>query len=132
MTKHEGLVDIHTANIIHRDIKPSNIIFNEESGILQIIDFGSATEYTHHAGGSTESNTRYSQEMQHTSDNGSIEATSLLLSFTPAFASPEQTGKVNKMVDCRSDLYSLGVTLYYLLCGVLPVCNKYKFNKSLF
>ncbi len=93
------LGQIHSANIIHKDINPSNIVYNPETKQLKIIDFGISTQLT--------------REMP-TLKNPNI------LEGTLAYISPEQTGRMNRTLDYRTDFYSLGVTLYELLTGTLP------------
>ncbi|MEG3927167.1 AAA family ATPase [Microcoleus sp. D3_18a_C4] len=95
----ETLGQIHSANIIHKDINPSNIVFNPATGQLKIIDFGISTQLT--------------REMP-TLKNPNI------LEGTLAYISPEQTGRMNRSIDYRTDFYSLGVTFYELLTGKLP------------
>ncbi|WP_224361734.1 trifunctional serine/threonine-protein kinase/ATP-binding protein/sensor histidine kinase [Hyalangium versicolor] len=92
------LAEIHRHNVIHKDIKPSNIILLP-SGEARVIDFGTATL----------------QQIEH------VEAAPTnLIEGTLAYMSPEQTGRMNRTVDYRTDLYSLGVTFYELLTGTLP------------
>ncbi|MEG4069089.1 AAA family ATPase [Microcoleus sp. Pol11C2] len=95
----ETLGQIHSANIIHKDINPSNIVYNPETGQLKIIDFGISTQLT--------------REMP-TLKNPNV------LEGTLAYISPEQTGRMNRSIDYRTDFYSLGVTFYELLSGKLP------------
>ncbi|MEG4454521.1 AAA family ATPase [Microcoleus sp. N9_A1] len=95
----ETLGQIHSANIIHKDINPSNIVYNSETGQLKIIDFGISTQLT--------------REMP-TLKNPNV------LEGTLAYISPEQTGRMNRSIDYRTDFYSLGVTFYELLTGKLP------------
>ena len=95
----ESLAVIHNANIIHKDINPANIVYHSQTGQLKIIDFGIST--------------RLSQEF----------LTVLLphqLEGTLAYIAPEQTGRMNRGIDYRSDFYSLGVTFYELLTNKLP------------
>ena len=99
----EALGEIHAENIIHRDINPSNIIFNPETGQVKIIDFGIATIFNR---------------------SNPILKNSNLLQGTLAYMSPEQTGRMNRSVDNRTDFYSLGVTLYEILTGQLPFMTK--------
>ncbi|GAB1540179.1 AAA family ATPase [Scytonema sp. NUACC21] len=93
------LVKIHQANIIHKDINPSNIVFNAETGQLKIIDFGLSSILLRE---NTELKNPY------------------VLEGTLAYISPEQTGRINRTVDYRSDFYSLGTTFYEMLTNRLP------------
>ena len=93
------LGEIHAANIIHKDINPANIVFNPSTGELRIIDFGIATILSR-------SNT--------TLKNPAV------LEGTLAYMSPEQTGRMNRSLDYRTDFYSLGATFYQLLTNQLP------------
>ncbi|MEJ6480830.1 AAA family ATPase [Nostoc punctiforme UO1] len=95
----ETLGAIHTANIIHKDINPSNIVFNPKTQQLKIIDFGISTVL------SREILTLKSPT---------------ILEGTLAYISPEQTGRMNRSLDYRTDFYSLGVTFYELLTHRLP------------
>ena len=97
-----GLAEVHKQNLVHRDIKPSNIIVRLEAGgaaIAKIIDLGLAKAID---------------------EPHSETAISILGAFTgtPGFASPEQFAGL--VVDIRSDLYSLGVTLWVMLIGQVP------------
>ena len=93
-----ALASIHSEGIVHRDINPANIVVRQKdsSWHVKIIDFGLAT----------------------------LAARSLpsedVLTGTLPYISPEQTGRVNRSVDQRADLYSLGVTLFELFSGHLP------------
>jgi CHASE2 domain-containing sensor protein len=84
----------HKQNIVHRDIKPANIMYEPESDAPKVTDFGIARI-----------------------TDSSKTKTGMVLG-TPSYMSPEQLS--GKKVDGRSDLYSLAVTLYQLLCGSLP------------
>ena len=95
----EALSEIHKMDLVHRDIKIQNIIFNDLTGELQIIDFGSASRLT--------------RQNTFVSLHSSIEG-------TLAYISPEQTGRMNRRVDYRTDFYSLGVTFYQLFTGQVP------------
>ncbi|MEG4968442.1 AAA family ATPase [Microcoleus sp. B6-A1] len=95
----ENLQQIHSAHIIHKDINPSNIVFNPASGELKIIDFGISTQLTRE---------------NYTIKNPNI------LEGTLAYMSPEQTGRMNRSLDYRTDFYSLGATFYELLTNKLP------------
>jgi predicted ATPase/GAF domain-containing protein/tRNA A-37 threonylcarbamoyl transferase component Bud32 len=95
----ENLAQIHAAKIIHKDINPANIVYNQKTGQLKIIDFGIATIFN---------------QENLTFKNPNV------LEGTLAYISPEQTGRMNRSLDHRSDLYSLGVTFYELLTKRLP------------
>ncbi|WP_437489910.1 AAA family ATPase [Sorangium sp. So ce1014] len=90
---------VHQRHVIHKDIKPHNILVDPETMQVKLIDFGIAT--------------RLSRENQVALAPDALEG-------TLAYMSPEQTGRMNRVVDHRSDLYSLGVTLYEMLTGALP------------
>lgn len=90
----DALAYAHDNQVIHRDIKPANIMYEPESGLLKVADFGIARI-------SDASRTR----------------TGMVLG-TPSYMSPEQLG--GRKIDGRADLYALGVTFYQLLCGHLP------------
>ncbi|MBD1895845.1 AAA family ATPase [Coleofasciculus sp. FACHB-129] len=95
----EILGRIHSSNIIHKDISPSNIVLNPATGIVKLIDFGIATRLS---------------RTNPTFRNPNV------LEGTLAYISPEQTGRMNRFLDYRTDFYSLGVTFYELLTGKLP------------
>jgi serine/threonine-protein kinase len=84
----------HERQVIHRDVKPSNIIYDRETGMIKVTDFGIACL-----------------------TDASRTRTGTVLG-TPSYMSPEQAA--GKKLDGRSDLFSLGVTLYQLLTGRLP------------
>ena len=90
----EALDYAHTQNVVHRDIKPANIMYDEEKGEIKVTDFGIARI-----------------------TDSSKTKTGMVLG-TPSYMSPEQLS--GKKVDGRSDLFSLGVTMYQLLAGQLP------------
>ncbi|MEG4631669.1 AAA family ATPase [Microcoleus sp. AR_TQ3_B6] len=94
-----ALNSLHQNCIIHKDIKPSNIIINLDTETVKINDFSVAS--------------RLSQE------NPQINSANLV-EGTVAYMSPEQTGRMNRTLDYRSDFYSLGVTFYEMLTGELP------------
>ncbi|MCT7983852.1 AAA family ATPase [Laspinema sp. A4] len=94
-----ALSELHNQHIIHKDIKPQNIIINPLTETVQLIDFGIASRLE-----------RESPTLSHPD----------LLEGTLAYMSPEQTGRMNRTLDYRSDFYSLGVTFYELLTGTLP------------
>jgi predicted ATPase/signal transduction histidine kinase len=93
------LGELHRHQIIHKDIKPQNIIINPESGIVKLTDFSIAS--------------RLSSENPTLCHPNFIEG-------TLAYMSPEQTGRMNRAIDYRTDYYSLGVTFYEMLAGQLP------------
>src|SRR5919202_64778 len=95
----EILGNIHSNNVIHKDINPANIVFNPETGQLKIIDFGISTVFTR--------------------ENPTLKNPNVL-EGTLAYMSPEQTGRMNRTLDYRTDFYSLGVTFYELLTGKVP------------
>jgi uncharacterized membrane protein YkvA (DUF1232 family)/predicted Ser/Thr protein kinase len=96
-----ALVAAAAHDLIHRDLKPSNIMLTPESEV-KVIDFGLAKAITH-AGGE--------MDLTHGEFVG-----------TPSFASPEQFGSGS--VDARSDIYSLGATLWFALTGLAPHFGK--------
>jgi PAS domain S-box-containing protein len=89
----------HQRGLIHKDIKPANILVNTASGEVRLTSFGIASRLT--------------RERQ------SVEPPEFI-GGTLAYMAPEQTGRMNRSIDSRSDLYSLGVTLYEMLTGSLP------------
>lgn len=93
------LGELHAQKIIHKDIKPHNILINPESFEVKLIDFSISS--------------RLDQENATLSNPN-------LLEGTLAYMSPEQTGRMNRVCDYRTDFYSLGVTLYEMLTGTLP------------
>jgi len=90
---------IHQKYVIHKDINPSNIVLNSTTGEIKAIDFGISTAL------SRETTTFCNPNV---------------LEGTLAYISPEQTGRMNREIDYRTDFYSLGVTFYELLTGKLP------------
>ncbi|MEH2042470.1 AAA family ATPase [Nostoc sp.] len=90
---------IHAADVIHKDINPGNIVLNPHTGVVKIIDFGIATRFNR-------TNPTFKSHYA--------------LEGTLPYLSPEQTGRMNRLLDYRTDFYSLGVTFYELLTGQLP------------
>ncbi|MEG5000309.1 AAA family ATPase [Microcoleus sp. B4-D4] len=95
----ESLSIIHQSNIIHKDINLSNIVFNFQAKQLKIIDFGLSTILSR--------------------ENTALKNPNVL-EGTLAYISPEQTGRMNRAIDYRTDFYSLGVTFYKILTNQLP------------
>ncbi|WP_367267901.1 AAA family ATPase [Okeania sp. SIO2C9] len=93
------LEGLYHHQIIHKDIKPSNIIINPDTGDIKLIDFSISTLLP-----------RETQELINPN----------VLEGTLAYMSPEQTGRMNRGIDYRSDVYSLGITFYEILTGQLP------------
>ena len=93
------LADIYHSRIIHKDIKTQNIIINPTTKEIKLIDFSISSLLP-----------RESQEIKNPN----------ALEGTLAYMSPEQTGRMNRGIDYRTDFYSLGVTFYELLTGQLP------------
>ena len=94
-----GLASVHEQGMIHKDLKPQNFICHAETGKVKLIDFGLVS--------------LLDDEMLQAPPYNLIEG-------TLAYISPEQTGRMNRQIDTRSDLYSLGVTFYQALCGQIP------------
>jgi PAS domain S-box-containing protein len=90
---------LHERNLIHRDIKPANILIDPESDRAWLTGFGITS--------------RLARERQPPTPPD-------LVAGTLPYMAPEQTGRMNRSTDSRSDLYSLGVTLYQALTGSLP------------
>ena len=95
-----ALGKLHQRGLVHKDIKPASILFNEATGEVRLTGFGIAS--------------RFARERQSPHPPETIAG-------TLAYMAPEQTGRMNRSIDSRSDLYALGVTLYQMLTGVLPL-----------
>lgn len=93
------LGEVHAANVIHKDVNPSNVVFNLTTGQLKLVDFGIATRLPR--------------------ENPTLKNPDQLEGTLP-YLSPEQTGRMNRSLDYRTDLYSMGITCYELLTGRLP------------
>ncbi|MCX4175789.1 MULTISPECIES: ATP-binding protein [Paraburkholderia] len=89
----------HQRGLIHKDIKPAHILVNDATGKVRLTGFGIASRLP-----------RERQRPEHPE----------LIAGTLAYMAPEQTGRMNRSIDSRSDLYALGVTLYEMLTGTLP------------
>jgi PAS domain S-box-containing protein len=94
----EAMGQMHAAGIVHKDIKPANIWIDPHGGV-RFTGFGIAT--------------RMPRERQ-------LPGAPETIAGTLAYMAPEQTGRMNRSIDARSDLYALGVTFYQLLTGTLP------------
>ena len=94
-----ALRQVHARGLIHKDIKPANILVDVASGGVWLTGFGIAS--------------RLPRERANPEPPDEIAG-------TLAYMAPEQTGRMNRSIDARSDLYSLGVTFYEMLTGMLP------------
>ncbi|XYH97361.1 AAA family ATPase [Sorangium sp. So ce1128] len=94
-----ALAELHGHHVVHKDIKPQNLLYNPDTDEVKITDFGISS--------------RAPREPQNLTHAGLIEG-------TLAYMAPEQTGRMNRWTDERTDLYSLGVTFYEMLAGTLP------------
>ena len=94
-----ALGKLHERDLVHKDIKPPNILVNGATGEARLTGFGIAS--------------RLPRRRQAAEPPDA-------LSGTLAYMAPEQTGRMNRSIDSRSDLYALGVTFYQMLTGALP------------
>ena len=94
-----ALRELHKRHLIHKDLKPSNILVESASGHVRLTGFGIAS--------------RLGRERQ-------LPDAPEFIAGTLAYMSPEQTGRINRSIDSRGDLYSLGIVLYEMLTGTLP------------
>jgi predicted ATPase/C4-dicarboxylate-specific signal transduction histidine kinase len=95
----QALAAVHERGFVHRDVKPHHFFIDDAAGQARLVDFGLATEL--------------SRERRAPAEPDEIQG-------TLAYISPEQTGRTSHSLDQRSDLYSLGVTLYELATGKRP------------
>ncbi len=91
---------VHDKRIVHKNLEPTNILIDPATGDIRLIDFGSASELSR-------------EHLETVSLSKWIEG-------SLPYISPEQTGRINRDVDYRSDFYSLGVTFYQMITGQLP------------
>src|SRR3954447_16250839 len=94
-----ALGKVHQRGLVHKDIKPHNVIVNRATGEVRLTGFGIASRLPRE---------RQSPEPPET------------IAGTLAYMAPEQTGRMNRSIDARSDLYALGVTFYQMLAGAPP------------
>jgi predicted ATPase/transcriptional regulator with GAF, ATPase, and Fis domain/tRNA A-37 threonylcarbamoyl transferase component Bud32 len=94
----KALGQVHRHGLIHKDIKPANVLVDDD-GNAWLTGFGIASRLPHE---------RQSPVPMET------------IAGTLAYMAPEQTGRMNRSIGTRSDLYSLGVTLYQIFTGMLP------------
>ena len=94
-----ALSRLHERGLIHKEIKPANVLVNPSTGQVWMMGFGIAS--------------RLQRQRQ-------LPEPPEFIAGTLAYMAPEQTGRMNRSVDSRSDLYALGVTLYEMLTGALP------------
>ncbi|HMK21245.1 MAG TPA: AAA family ATPase, partial [Terriglobales bacterium] len=90
---------LHQRGLVHKDLKPSNFLVNEATSEVRLTGFGIASRLVRE------------RQSPHPPDT---------IAGTLAYMAPEQTGRMNRSIDSRSDLYALGVTLYQMLTGTLP------------
>ncbi|TVQ41770.1 MAG: GAF domain-containing protein [Saprospirales bacterium] len=95
----EKLSFLHAKKLIHKDLSPSNILVNPQNGQVFIIDFDLSS--------------RLDQKSYFIETNQKLEG-------TLPYMSPEQTGRMNRSVDYRSDLYAMGIIMFELFAGLLP------------
>src|SRR5207253_3597806 len=94
-----ALSGLHEKGLIHKDVKPANVLVNTATGQARLMGFGIAS--------------RLPRERQ-------APEPPEFIAGTLAYMAPEQTGRMNRSIDSRSDLYALGVTLYEMVTGTLP------------
>ncbi|PWT88384.1 MAG: histidine kinase, partial [Proteobacteria bacterium] len=94
-----ALGKLHQRGLVHKDIKPANILVNDATGEMRLTGFGIASRLARE------------RHSPHPPDT---------IAGTLAYMAPEQTGRMNRSIDSRSDFYALGVTFYQMLTGALP------------
>jgi len=90
---------VHEAGIIHQSISSQNLLVDRETSQIKLINFAAGT---------------------HSVSEGIHADPELIMEGSLAYISPEQTGRINRAIDDRTDWYSFGITLYELFCGQLP------------
>jgi PAS domain S-box-containing protein len=90
---------LHQRGLVHKDIKPANVLVNGATGEVRLTGFGIASQLVRE------------RQSPHPPET---------IAGTLAYMAPEQTGRMNRSIDSRSDLYALGVTFYQMLTGGLP------------
>ncbi|MEJ2426954.1 MAG: serine/threonine-protein kinase PknK [Candidatus Thiodiazotropha sp.] len=95
----QGLELLHGRDLVHKDVNPSNIIWNRQTGQVKLIDLGLAS----------------SPQL-----TKAVRLNREVVEGTLNYISPEQTGRISRQLDYRSDFYSLGATLYELATGQPP------------
>ncbi|KOA19277.1 sensor histidine kinase TmoS [Clostridium homopropionicum DSM 5847] len=93
---------IHNNHIIHKNINPFNIIYNKDKKIIKLLGFENSSEFSFETAEALNPNIFHDNLF---------------------YISPEQTGRMNRPVDYRTDFYSLGITLYELACSKLPFAS---------
>ena len=94
-----AIARLHQRGLIHKDIKPAHLLVDQASGAVHLTGFGIASRLPR----------------QHQAPDPPA-----VIAGTLAYMAPEQTGRMNRSIDSRSDLYAVGVTLYQMLTGSLP------------
>src|SRR5258708_37902579 len=94
-----GVGGLHERELSHKDVKPANVLVDAAAGQVRLMGFGIASRLPH--------------ERQAPGPPG-------VIAGTLAYMAPEQTGRMNRSIDARSELHALGVTLYKKITGSLP------------
>jgi serine/threonine protein kinase len=94
-----GLGELHRRGLIHKDIKPAHLLVDTTTDKVWLTGFGIASQLPRER--------QFLEPLE-------------VIAGTLAYMAPEQTGRMNRSIDSRSDLYSLGITLYQMLTGSLP------------